>query len=541
MKYDNLQKELSKMIDVNMPIIAIQDHDFVRIDELILNVAGSKARICEWSPFTGPVKFATKGKMNDVDVLCKPRPEQTGQACGLETFLFENLRWEAPYIPGGPMMSQPDTYLVLKDLSEDHLKNPDVISLLHQMAQRRLYGPDFNTTIIIASQNIVIPQALTEYVSYLEIGVVDQDEVIEEIIDEHTSTNHYRQLTPEEKKELLPSLKGMTLFQIDRMLDMAMSSNGTLSTEDREMILKQKKQMVRKSGLLDLIDTPANLESIGGMDALKKYLQAKQKIFSNPVAALRCRLAVPKGAFIVGMPGCGKSLCAKATAALFKAPLLKLDMGSMMGKYVGQSEENLRKAIRIAEAAAPCVLWIDEIEKAFAGVGGSNSEILTRMFGYFLSWMQEKTSSVYVIATANNADNLPPELKRKGRFDEIFCVNLPNKEERLAIFNVHLKKKGQTPLTALDPMLDKQTDGFNGADIESVVNEALEKKFIDHLNANGDKAPQAIKITQSDLLEIAKKTVSISASCKKQIESMKKAFEESSFKDATTGNMTSKK
>ena len=278
------------------------------------------------------------------------------------------------------------------------------------------------------------------------------------------------------------------------------------------MILQQKKSMVKKSGLLELIDTPASLDSIGGMKALKDYLKNKSRVITDLPKAQEFGVSIPKGVFIVGMPGCGKSLCAKASAALFNTPLLKLDMGSMMGKYVGESEGNLRKAIKIAEAAAPCVLWIDEIEKAFSGVGGNN-DIMTRMFGYFLSWMQEKKSSVYVIATANNADNLPPELKRKGRFDEIFCVNLPNKEERKKIFEIHIGK----------------TDGFNGADIEAVVNEAVEKCFIDSLDNKGTAFDERL------LKNIASNTISISKSCKKQIENMNKAFKENNFKDATTG------
>ena len=197
-------------------------------------------------------------------------------------------------------------------------------------------------------------------------------------------------------------------------------------------------------------------------------------IFHNLSEALKYGVSMPKGVFLVGMPGCGKSLCAKAAASIFEVPLLKLDMGSMMGKYVGQSEENLRKAIKIAEAAAPCILWIDEIEKAFSGVGGQNDAVLTRMFGNFLFWMQEKKSSVYVVATANNAESLPPELKRKGRFDEIFCVNLPTKEERKKIFDVHLNKlKGKTCIDSNSSFdyekLSEATSGFNGADIESVV------------------------------------------------------------------------
>ena len=218
---------------------------------------------------------------------------------------------------------------------------------------------------------------------------------INKLIDEHIEVNFYdkSKFSKEDREKLMPSLKGMTAFEIDRMLDMAMSSNGSLSAEDTEMILRQKKQMVRKSGLLELIDTPESLDDIGGLDYLKKYLEQKAKIIQHLSDAIKFGVAIPKGIFIVGMPGCGKSLCAKASASKFQVPLLKLDMGSMMGKYVGESEKNLRKAIRIAEAAAPCVLWIDEIEKAFSGVGGENSEVLTRMFGYFLSWLQDKKAA----------------------------------------------------------------------------------------------------------------------------------------------------
>jgi len=204
-----------------------------------------------------------------------------------------------------------------------------------------------------------------------------------------------------------------------------------------------------------------------------------------------------------------------------------------MGKYVGESEGNLRKAIKIAEAAAPCILWIDEIEKAFSGVGGQSNDIVTRMFGYLLGWLQDKTSSVYVIATANNADNLPPELKRKGRFDEIFCVNLPTKEERDAIFRVHLgkKEKAEKVTVKVDySQLAYATDGFNGADIEAVVNETAERCF---LNVIDRKSDESVTIDTSMLVEEAKKTVSISKSCKEQIEQMKKVFSSSNFKDAS--------
>lgn len=504
------------MIDVNTPIICIQDYDFARIDELIKEVVGTK-NVYEWNPATSKTDFKTKESKMDVP---------------LEGFLDFYVKEE---------LDKPiDKYLVLKDVQDyvneqagstgylDPVKTK-IKTQLQLIAQRRLYDRSFSTTVIIVSTYIRLPQELDKYASYLEI-TFPSDEEIKELIDWHVEVNEYKESFKEgDTEKLMPSLKGLTCFEIDRMLDMAMSSNGTLTAEDQSMILQHKKQMVRKSGLLELVDTPASLDSIGGMDALKSYLQRKEKVIKNLGEAMSKGVAVPKGIFIVGMPGCGKSLCAKASAALFNTPLLKMDMGSMMGKYVGESEGNLRRAIQIAEAAAPCVLWIDEIEKAFSGVGGNN-DIMTRMFGYFLSWMQDKTSSVYVIATANNADNLPPELKRKGRFDEIFCVNLPNTEERKAIFEVHLKKKKKGNLKLSDKLI-KDTDGFNGADIEAVVNEAMEEAFIDEK-----------KDLNIDVLEkIASQTISISKSCKKQIDNMKKVFEESSFKDATTGSITKAK
>ena len=495
-----VQLDFQKMIDVNTPIIYIHAYDFVRVDDVISKVVGA-SRIIEWNPITRRTNFSTK----------EPQGEEL---LPLDAFLRDIYLDE---------FFTNDRYIVLRDI-QDIIDTTEVKTVLQLMALRRLYDPTYNTTVIIVSGVQKVPIELKQFVSYLDMGFPDEEE-INSLIDEHVEVNGYDNFNDDDRQKLMPSLKGLTAFEIDRMLDMAMSSNGTLSAEDREMINRHKKQMVKNSGVLELIDTPESLDSIGGLDTLKSYLKIKAKVLQHLPEAQKAYVTVPKGVFIIGMPGCGKSLCAKASAALFDTPLLKMDMGSMMGKYVGESEANLRHAIKIAEAAAPCVLWIDEIEKAFSGVGGNN-DIMTRMFGYFLSWMQDKTSSVYVIATANNADNLPPELKRKGRFDEIFCVNLPNEKEREAIFKVHLGKRGHKDLK-IDNALLKATDGFNGADIESVVNEAVEEVFVKNLDGKNDT------LTSSVLLDKAKNTISISKSCKKQIDNMKKAFAESNFKDAS--------
>lgn len=497
-----ISTNLKKMIDVNTPIIYIHDYDFTRVDFLLKQTLGSETEILEWSPALGYQKI-----FYDEDGYILRDKYSSGENAELSDVLHNWYNQE--FVKGAK-------YIVLRDI-QDEIETPKVKSLLQMIAQRKLYDLDFELTIIINSSVNLVPKEIEKYVSFLEIPYPSEDE-IKGIITEHVKTNGYDAFDEKAIDTLMPSLKGLTLFEIDRMLDMAMSSGGTLKEEDKQMILRHKKQMVKKSGVLELVDSSEKIDSIGGLKTLKEYLSKKSNVIKRIGEAIKANVAVPKGVFIVGMPGCGKSLCAKATAALFESPLLKLDMGSLMGKYQGESEKNLRQAIKIAEAAAPCILWIDEIEKAFTGVGGS--EVLTRMFGYFLSWLQEKKSSVYVIATANNAANLPPELKRKGRFDEIFCVKLPNDEERKKIFEVHLNKCKKSVNISSD--LIKATEGFNGADIESVINEAVEDCFINGKN-----------LTESVLLNFAKNTVSISKSCKKQIEEMDKIFKESNFKNAS--------
>ena len=229
---------------------------------------------------------------------------------------------------------------------------------------------------------------------------------------------------------------------------------------------------------------------------------------------------------IAGVPGCGKSLNAKAAANLFEVPLLRLDMGRLMGKYVGESEGNLRKAIALAEAISPCVLWIDELEKAFAGIGGAGSgaEVTTRLFGNFLTWMQEKESPTFVVATANDIIKLPPELMRKGRFDEIFYVGLPNDKEREKIFTIHINKRRPQDLKYIKISdLISKTKGFSGADIEGVIKDAIESAFADEKD----------KVTTEEILNAIENTHSLSEIMKDALDKMAKEYEDRKFRNAS--------
>jgi len=292
-------------------------------------------------------------------------------------------------------------------------------------------------------------------------------------------------------------------------------------------VLAEKEQIIKKSGILEMVPVQEKLDDIGGLAKLKSWLQQKSTVLANLPEARAFGVDAPKGIMIVGMPGCGKSLTAKAAAKLFGLPLLRLDVGSLMGKYVGESEGNMRRALKQADAVSPCVLWIDELEKAFVGInsssGNAGSEVASRLFGYFLTWMQEKTSPVFVLATANDISALPPELLRKGRFDEIFYVDFPNETERVAIFDVHLERRKKTSNKIDRKILAAKTDGFSGADIESVVKEAIEKSFVD------GKA----QLNTDRLLEVIKETQPLSVVMKDKVKEYKDKFNQTKIKPAS--------
>ena len=277
--------------------------------------------------------------------------------------------------------------------------------------------------------------------------------------------------------------------------------------------------------MLESIRFSETVNDIGGLEILKNWLERKAKVFKNLDKALKFGVDVPKGILIIGMPGCGKSLSAKATANLFGIPLVRLDVGRLLGKYVGESEQNMRQALQLSEAISPCVLWIDEIEKAFNGIGSNDgaSNVTTRLFGQFLTWMQEKENTVFIVATANDISNLPAEFLRKGRFDELFFVDLPNEDERKNIIEIHLKKRNKWSRDIDSIKLIKATEGFNGADLEAVVKETIELAFI-----NGQS-----QITTDDLLATIKDSKSISNTLKEKIDFIKKTISKFDIKNAS--------
>jgi SpoVK/Ycf46/Vps4 family AAA+-type ATPase len=276
---------------------------------------------------------------------------------------------------------------------------------------------------------------------------------------------------------LLSHLRGLTFFEVKKIVTQAVIEDGRLDRADLATVLDAKKRAIQRSGVLDYYPADESLADVAGLTNLKGWLRKRKNAFVNPEEAKKFGLTAPKGLLLLGVQGCGKSMCAKAVAAEWQLPLIRLDPSSLYNKFVGESERNLRRAIKTAEQMAPIVLWIDEIEKAFGGQESGDSGTSSRIFGTFLSWLNDKKESVFVIATANDISRLPPELLRKGRFDEIFFVDLPDEEVRKEIFAVHLGRRDR-PVQAFDlEALAAATEGFSGAEIEQVVLSALYSAF----------------------------------------------------------------
>lgn len=477
----NICEELASYIDALRPLIYIEHFDFENIDRLIKKAVGA-TKIYEFCNAFGMVDFQSKAPT-------------TAHPMSLREFLG--------LFSGGPQ----NCVVLLKD-AHCHLNEPEIIASLKTIALRTIYSDDYHVVVIFASTRLVIPDELEKLITVFDIPCPGDDE-IGGIISDYAQSFNIATINQDVKADLIQSFKGLSEFEIRQILNLAYQRSGNITGEDKALILKEKEQVIKKSGMLEIVHIKDEFNHIGGLELLQEYLKSKARTFKHLGEAKSRGVDLPKGVLIVGMPGCGKSLSAKISAKLFGVPLLRLDVGKLMGKYVGESEGNLRKAITIAEAVAPCVLWVDELEKAFAGIGGSGGggDVTTRLFGNFLTWLQEKDSAVYVVATSNDISKLPAEFLRKGRFDEIFSVELPSPQERKEIFDIHLRKRGQLTKSISTVHLVKETEGYSGADIEAVVKEAIEFAFIH------DKYP----ITTEDLQIIARDTKSISVTLKEKI------------------------
>ncbi len=373
-----------------------------------------------------------------------------------------------------------------------------------------------NKTIIFLSPKLVLPDELSKEIVVFDFDLPSLDELgmaLDAFIERTQSDKRIKtiRLKKDQRERLLKASQGLTIDEMQSALSKSVVAHKSIGETTIPMMLAEKKQIIRKSGVLDYFSPGETFDQIGGVKALKRWLSKRDKAFTED--ARKFGLPVPKGLLLVGVQGCGKSLTAKAVASQWKLPLLRFDLGKVFSGLVGASEENVRKAIKLAESIAPCILWIDEIEKGLAGSASSHfsdAGTAARVFGTFLTWMQEKEKTVFVIATANDISLLPPELLRKGRFDEIFFVDLPGSNERQEILRIHLGKRHRSPQNFDLETLREKSKGFSGAEIEQVIISALYDAF-----------EHGRPLTTEDIVKSLQETVPLSQTMAERISALR--------------------
>ncbi|MBX3011728.1 MAG: AAA family ATPase [Caldilineaceae bacterium] len=410
------------------------------------------------------------------------------------------------------ILDEPEASLwVLRDF-HPFLKEPTIVRRLREVA----FGlATSNKTVILLGPVLKIPPELEKEITVIDFDLPTEaglDAMLTQLIENNKRRKIKVELQKRDQARLVKACLGLTETEATNAIAKAIiQAQGVLDGKAVEAVTAEKQQIIRKSGLLEFYASSAQLQSVGGLETLKEWLRKRVRAFGPEARAFG--LPEPKGILLVGVQGCGKSLVAKAVANSWRLPLLRLDVGRLFASLVGSSEENLRTAIKVAESIAPVVLWVDEIEKGFSGVGSSNvsdAGTAARVFGSFITWLQEKQAPVFVIATANSVDHLPPELVRKGRFDEIFFVDLPDTQERTDIWQIHLEQRNRNPADFDLHTLAMASDGLSGAEIEQAVVAGLYEAF-----------DQGRPLVMDDLLNVLQETVPLSRMMEEEIEGLR--------------------
>lgn len=417
------------------------------------------------------------------------------------------------------LSAQSNVVFVLRDL-HPVLKNPYSDKNAPVVRELRNLVPELKRsrkTLVLTSHLLELPVELREEVTALDFPLPDVAE-INYLISQRVVPEKLR-LSYLAREQLVKACQGLSRARLQRVLAKALAAKQQVDESDIDGVLEEKRQAIRQTEILEFFTARESLKSVGGLENLKQWVRMRQDAFTEE--ARRYGIPNPKGVLLVGIQGTGKSLSAKTIAHEWRLPLLRLDSGRLFGGIVGESESRMRQMIKLAEAMAPCVLWIDEIDKAFgnlaSGIDG-DSGTSRRVFGTLITWMQEKTRPVFIVATANNVRILPAELLRKGRFDEIFFLNLPTLAERQEIFRVHLARLRPSRLREFDlPLLAKTAKDFSGAEIEQVVVDAMHRAFFES-GADGQRRD----LTTLDIVRAIEETVPLAAIARDQIADLKR-------------------
>jgi len=483
----DVDKELETLIRARYPLIYIVSWEEKRVEDALRNIAQNRGKkIFFWSITQGLVL----------------NPNSRDNATRDPLAALDNV-----------MDSREQALFVLKDY---HAFISDVTVTRRLRDLTAALKTSYKTLIILAP-TLKLPQELEKDVTVVDYGLpdlADLDHILEGIVqavkdNPHIETN----LTPIERDMILKAAQGLTANEAENVLAKSLVEKQKF---DVDVILGEKEQIIRKSGILEYYPFSEGIGDVGGLDLLKGWMEKRTVAFTEK--AREFGLPSPRGILLLGVQGCGKSLSAKAIGSLWRLPLLRLDVGRIFAGIVGSSEENMRKAIRVAESVSPCILWLDELEKGFSGTqssGMSDGGTTSRVFGTFLTWMQDKKAPAFVVATSNDVTMLPPELLRKGRFDEIFFIDLPSEGEREQIFKIHIVKR-KRKLEDFDlNRLAKATPGFSGAEIEAAVVDALYDSFDD------DKP-----LTTESIIKAVRNTVPLAMTMQERIEGLRQWAEE---------------
>src|SRR5688572_2784864 len=474
-------EELETLIRARYPIIYIVSPEEQRVQQLLGPIAERRQKsVYEWSCTTGLVPSGAGGasiqlQKNRNSPTRDPLAalDQVIEQVDPAIFLFKDLH---PFLARG---------------------NANQHAIIRKLKEIALQLKNSFKTIVLVSPVLEVPVEIEKEITVLHLplpGAAEISELLEKIVSDVRRFKQIKiELEDEGRERLLQAARGLTLNEAENVFARILVRKERLTGDEVPEVLEEKRQLVRKNGLLEYYDAQESFADVGGLGALKDWLQKRAAAFTP--AAREFGLSAPRGVLLIGVQGCGKSLCAKAVSSLWEVPLLRFDIGKMFGSYVGSSEDNIRRAIQVAESVAPAILWVDEIDKAFAGSGSNagDSGTSARVLGTFLTWLNEKTAPVFVMATANDISNLPPELLRKGRLDEIFFVDLPAEAERGEIFGIHLRRRGREPEGFSLGELAAASEGFSGAEIEEAINSALYEAFYEQAELKAEHLLAALR------------------------------------------------
>ncbi|MBU6399673.1 MAG: AAA family ATPase [Verrucomicrobia bacterium] len=456
----NLQAEIETLIRARYPILYILSSEETRVQSAVVEIAQRRQKkVFEWSFSMGIVPAGTS----------------------IQSQKHRNAATKDPLVALDQVIEQVEPAIfIFKDFHPFLTRNN--FAVIRKLKEIALHLKNSFKTIILVTPVLEIPTELEKEVTVLSFPLPSREDLarlLDRIIEDVKEFKNVRvELDEAGRERLLRAALGLTLGEAENVFAKIIVKAERLSADDVNEVFAEKQQIIRKSGLLEYYSTTESFASLGGVAVLKDWLQKRAAAFGEQARAFG--LPAPKGILMLGVQGCGKSLCAKAVSTQWQLPLLRFDIGKMFNSLVGSSEENIRKAIAVAESVAPAILWVDEIDKAFAGSqvsGATDGGTTARVFGTFLTWLSEKTAPVFVVSTANDISQLPPELLRKGRMDEIFFVDLPTVEERQEIFRIHLRKRGREPEKFDLGSLAEASKDFSGAEIEEAVISALYDAF----------------------------------------------------------------